>query len=153
MSLYSICTVLVPVDTTVYLGNIHESTQVHVELPYIAMSHDSYVPFTEPQLSICMEMCITVEMHICQCIDVSICVHLYFAISWIWLMKAVHGKVNHVITLKPDVITHFFMYEVWYCYLIKTWPLICALKNRFYLLEYSTEGSTGWIFVNVHFLK
>ena len=39
-SLYSICTVPVPIDDDQYLGNRKEFTQVHVQYPFIAMSLD-----------------------------------------------------------------------------------------------------------------
>ena len=56
LSLYSICTVLIPVDPNMYLGNSHEYSQVHVQHPYIAMPHVSYVPLTKPQFNLCTHM-------------------------------------------------------------------------------------------------
>ena len=38
-----------------YLGYSHEYTQVHVQYPYITMSHDSYVPLIKPQLKLCTQ--------------------------------------------------------------------------------------------------
>ena len=42
------------VDT--YKWNGHEYTQVHVQYPYTAMSPDPYVPLTELQLKLCMQL-------------------------------------------------------------------------------------------------
>ena len=47
------CTVLVPGDINLYLGNSHEYFQVHGAYPYIAMSHDSYPPLSKQQFNMC----------------------------------------------------------------------------------------------------
>ena len=50
MSLYSIDTVPVPMDTETYEGKNNEYSLVEVEYKYMAVTHITYVPLTEQEL-------------------------------------------------------------------------------------------------------
>ena len=50
MSLYSVDTVPVPMDTEIYEGKNNEYRLIEVEYKYMAVTHITYVPLTEQQL-------------------------------------------------------------------------------------------------------
>ena len=52
MSLFSIETVPVPLDTETYLGEKREYTQIIPETEYIALTDNNYVPLTQAQISL-----------------------------------------------------------------------------------------------------
>ena len=56
LSLCSVHTLQVPVDTDKYLEKNYDYTQMHIQYPYIAMLYDSYVSLTKPQLNLCLYM-------------------------------------------------------------------------------------------------
>ena len=56
MSLFSIETVLVPLDTETYLGEKREYTQVISETEYIALTDNNYVSLTQAQISLCAKI-------------------------------------------------------------------------------------------------
>ena len=56
VSLYNICTVPIPADMELYLGNIHEYTQMHIPYQYITMSLDSFLSLMKPQLKLLMHV-------------------------------------------------------------------------------------------------
>ena len=53
MSLFSIETVLVPLDAEMYIGDKREYTQIILETEYIALTDNNYVPLTQMQISLC----------------------------------------------------------------------------------------------------
>ena len=53
MSLFSIETVVVPLDAETYLGEKREYTQIIPETEYIALTDNNYVPLTQAQISLC----------------------------------------------------------------------------------------------------
>ena len=53
MSLFSIETVPIPLDTKAYLGEKREYTQIILETEYIALTDNNYVPLTQAQISLC----------------------------------------------------------------------------------------------------
>ena len=56
MSLFSIETVLVPLDAETYLGEKREYTQIIPETEYIALTNNNYVPLTQAQISLCAKI-------------------------------------------------------------------------------------------------
>ena len=52
MSLFSVETVPVPLDTETYIGDKKEYTQVILETEYIALTDNNYVPLTQAQISL-----------------------------------------------------------------------------------------------------
>ena len=56
MSLFSIETVPVPLDTETNLGEKREYTQIIPETEYIALNDNNYVPLTQAQISLCAKI-------------------------------------------------------------------------------------------------
>ena len=56
MSLFSIETVPIPLDTETYLGEKREYTQIILETEYIALTDNNYVPLTQVQISLCAKI-------------------------------------------------------------------------------------------------
>ena len=56
MSLFSIETVPVPLDTETYIGDNREYTQIIPETEYIALTDNNYVPLTQVQISLCAKI-------------------------------------------------------------------------------------------------
>ena len=56
MSLFSIETVPIPLDTETYLGEKREYTQIIPETEYIAHTDNNYVPLTQAQISLCAKI-------------------------------------------------------------------------------------------------
>ena len=56
MSLFSIETVPVPLDTETYIGDKREYTQIIPETEYIAVTDNNYVPLTQAQISLCAKI-------------------------------------------------------------------------------------------------
>ena len=56
MSLFSIKTVLIPLDAETYLGEKREYTQIIPETEYIALTDNNYVPLTQAQISLCAKI-------------------------------------------------------------------------------------------------
>ena len=56
MSLFSIETVPIPLDTETYLGEKREYTQIVPETEYIALTDNNYVPLTQAQISLCAKI-------------------------------------------------------------------------------------------------
>ena len=56
MSLFSIETVLVPLDAETYLGEKREYTQIIPETEYIALTDNNYIPLTQAQISLCAKI-------------------------------------------------------------------------------------------------
>ena len=56
MSLFSIETVPVPLDAETYIGNKREYTQIIPETKYIALTDNNYVPLTQVQISLCVNI-------------------------------------------------------------------------------------------------
>ena len=56
MSLFSIETVLVPLDAETYIGDKREYTQIIPETEYIALTDNNYVPLTQVQISLCAKI-------------------------------------------------------------------------------------------------
>ena len=56
MSLFSIETVLIPLDAETYLGEKREYTQIIPETEYIALTDNNYVPLTQAQISLCAKI-------------------------------------------------------------------------------------------------
>ena len=56
MSLFSIETVPIPLDTETYLGEKGEYTQIIPETEYIALTDNNYVPLTQAQISLCAKI-------------------------------------------------------------------------------------------------
>ena len=56
MSLFSIETVPVPLDTETYTGEKREYTQIIPETEYIALTDNNYVPLTHTQISLCAKI-------------------------------------------------------------------------------------------------
>ena len=52
MSLFSIETMPVPLDTETYIGDKREYTQIILETEYIALTDNNYVPLTQAQMSL-----------------------------------------------------------------------------------------------------
>ena len=52
MSLFSIETVLVPLDAETYIGDKREYTQIMPETEYLALTDNNYVPLTQAQISL-----------------------------------------------------------------------------------------------------
>ena len=55
MSLFSIETVLVPLDAETYIGDKREYTQI-IPAEYIALTDNNYVPLTQAQISLCAKI-------------------------------------------------------------------------------------------------
>ena len=65
MSLFSIETAPVPLDTETYIEEKREYTQIIPETELIALTENNYIPLTQAQISLCAKVtCITVSMHI-----------------------------------------------------------------------------------------
>ena len=56
MSLFSIETVLVPLDAETYIRDNREYTQIIPETKYIALIDNNYVPLTQVQISLCAKI-------------------------------------------------------------------------------------------------
>ena len=56
MSLFSIETVLIPLDAETYLGEKREYTQIIPETEYIVLTDNNYVPLTQVQISLCAKI-------------------------------------------------------------------------------------------------
>ena len=56
MSLYSMDTVLVPVDAETYTGDKQEYTQILPETDDIALTESNYVPLMQAQISLCAKI-------------------------------------------------------------------------------------------------
>ena len=56
MSLFSMETVPVPLDTETYIGDEREYTQIIPETEYIALTDNNYVPLTQVQISLCAKI-------------------------------------------------------------------------------------------------
>ena len=56
MLLFSIKTVLVPLDAEIYIGDKREYTQSIPETEYIALTDNNYVPLTQAQISLCAKI-------------------------------------------------------------------------------------------------
>ena len=56
MSLFSIETVPVPLDAETYIGDKREYTQIILEIEYIALTDNNYVPLTQAQISLCAKI-------------------------------------------------------------------------------------------------
>ena len=56
MSLFSIETVPIPLDAETYLGEKGEYTQIILEMEYIALTDNNYVPLTQVQISLCAKI-------------------------------------------------------------------------------------------------
>ena len=56
MSLFSIETVPIPLDTETYLGEKREYTQIIPETEYIVLTDNSYVLLTQAQISLCAKI-------------------------------------------------------------------------------------------------
>ena len=56
MLLFSIETVLVPLDAQTYIGDKREYTQIILETEYIALTDNNYVPLTQAQISFCAKI-------------------------------------------------------------------------------------------------
>ena len=56
MSLFSIETVPVPLDTEIYIGDKREYTQIILETEYIALTDNNFVPLTQAQISLCAKI-------------------------------------------------------------------------------------------------
>ena len=56
MSLFSIETVPVPLDAETYLGEKREYTQIILEIEYIALTDNNYIPLTQVQISLCAKI-------------------------------------------------------------------------------------------------
>ena len=56
MSLFSIETVPIPLDTETYLREKREYTQIIPETEYIALTDNNYVPLTQAQISLCAKI-------------------------------------------------------------------------------------------------
>ena len=57
MSLYSVDTVLVPLDAETYIGAKQECTQILPKTEYIALTESNYVPLMQAQISLCAKIC------------------------------------------------------------------------------------------------
>ena len=56
MSLFSIKTVLVPLDAETYIGEKSEYTQIIPETELIALTKNNYIPLTQAQISLCAKI-------------------------------------------------------------------------------------------------
>ena len=56
MSLFSIETAPVPLDTETYIGDKREYTQIILETEYIPLTDNNYVPLTQAQISLCAKI-------------------------------------------------------------------------------------------------
>ena len=56
MSLFSIETVPVPLDTETYIGEKREYTQIIPETELIALTENNYIPLTQAQISLCAKI-------------------------------------------------------------------------------------------------
>ena len=56
MSLFSIETAPVPLDTETYVGDKREYTQIIQETEYIALTDNNYVPLTQVQIPLCAKI-------------------------------------------------------------------------------------------------
>ena len=56
MSLFSIKTAPVPLDTQTYIGEKREYTQIILETELIALTENNYIPLTQAQISLCAKI-------------------------------------------------------------------------------------------------
>ena len=56
MSLFSIETVPVPLDAETYVGDKREYTQIILEIKYIVLTDNNYVPLTQTRISLCAKI-------------------------------------------------------------------------------------------------
>ena len=56
ISLFSIETVLVPLDAETYIGEKREYTQIILETELIALTENNYIPLTQAQISLCAKI-------------------------------------------------------------------------------------------------
>ena len=56
MSLFSVETVPVPLDTETHVGDKREYTQMILETKYIVLTDNNYVPLTQAQISLCAKI-------------------------------------------------------------------------------------------------
>ena len=129
MLLYSICTILIQIDTDTYLGNSNEYIQVHVQYPYTVMSSDSYVPLTKPQLITSMGV-------VYSCENAQLLIHSseHICVSAIYYIgsvtKYIQCEVKHEISLKSDPTLLDVGDLIIPLNLLGPWTLVCAQEKR-----------------------
>ena len=102
------------------------------------MSCNSYVPLTDPQLNLCMNMEVVYYCEIAHLLkdrsEHTCASALYYQVDLV--IKVSHCNAKYMINLKPEPILLGAL--IMLSFLPKWGILICAPENRLFLLEYST---------------
>ena len=140
MSLFSIETVLVPLDAETYIGDKREYTQIIPETEYVALTDNNYVPLTQVQISLCAKIGYT---YYCQCAHLLKKRTEHTCMSTIYYNQESEIKANQCKTIVTfDTTPESKILDAGKILILsnlqKTWTIACKDVSRVFEIEYST---------------
>ena len=140
MSLFSIETVPIPLDTETYIGDKREYTQIIPETKYIALTDNNYVLLTQAQISLCAKIG---YMHYCEYAHLLKKRTEHTCMSAIYYDQESEIKVNQCKTIVTfDNILESKILDAGNILILsnlqKPWTIACKDVSRVFEIEYST---------------
>ena len=140
MSLFSIKTAPVPLDTETYLGEKREYTQIIPETELIALTKNNYIPLTQAQISLCAKIG---YMYYCEYAHLLKKCTEHTCMSAIYYDQGSNIKAKQCKTIVTfDTIPEFKILDTSNLLILsnlqKPWTIACKDISRVFEIEYST---------------